>query len=144
MQRVLVWGMAKSGIAAAKLLCQKGLYVRINDLKTRESLKPDIDVLDGLDLDDRLGEDVLTLLDDVDTMVISPGIPADHKAANQARQKGIEVISEIELAWRFSKGFLVGVTGTNGKTTTTTLIGEIFRAAGRDSSAAAMRAWTTA
>ncbi|MBR5378975.1 MAG: UDP-N-acetylmuramoyl-L-alanine--D-glutamate ligase [Clostridia bacterium] len=132
MQRVLVWGMAKSGIAAAKLLCQKGLYVRINDLKTRESLKPDIDALDSLKLDDRLGEDVLTLLDDVDTLVISPGIPADHKAANLARQKGIEVISEIELAWRFSKGFLVGVTGTNGKTTTTTLIGEIFRAAGRD------------
>ncbi|MBO7385136.1 MAG: UDP-N-acetylmuramoyl-L-alanine--D-glutamate ligase, partial [Clostridia bacterium] len=72
MQRVLVWGMAKSGIAAAKLLCQKGLYVRINDLKTRESLKPDIDTLDGLKLDDRLGEDVLTLLDDVDTLVISP------------------------------------------------------------------------
>ena len=132
MQRVLVWGMAKSGIAAAKLLCQKGFYVRINDLKTRESLKPDVDALEGLKLDDRLGEDVLTLLDDVDTLVISPGIPADHKAANLARQKGIEVISEIELAWRFSQGFLVGVTGTNGKTTTTTLIGEIFRAAGRD------------
>ena len=55
MQRVLVWGMAKSGIAAAKLLCQKGFYVRINDLKTRESLKPDVDALEGLKLDDRLG-----------------------------------------------------------------------------------------
>ena len=132
MKRVLVWGMAKSGIAAAKLLSRKGFFVRINDLKTRDALRPDIDALDGLEIEDRLGEDVLALLDDIDTLVISPGIPADHKAAKAAREKGIEVISEIELAYRFAKGYLVGVTGTNGKTTTTTLIGEMFKASGKD------------
>ncbi len=132
MERVLVWGMAKSGIAAAKLLCAHGVYVRINDLKTREQLMPDIEALDDCEIDNCLGQDVMLLLDDVDTMVISPGIPADHKAANAAREKGVEVISEIELAYRFAKGYLVGVTGTNGKTTTTTLLGEMFKADCRD------------
>ncbi len=132
MKRVIVWGMAKSGIAAAALLARHGFFVRINDLKTREQLKPDIDQLDGLDIEDRLGCDIMTLLDDVDTMIISPGIPADHKAANAAREKGVEVISEIELAYRFTKGYIAGITGTNGKTTTTTLLGEMFKAAGRD------------
>ena len=132
MKRVLVWGMAKSGIAAAELLCRAGYAVRINDLKTNEQLKDDIKPLEGFQYENRLGEDVMTLLDDVDTMIISPGIPADHKAAKAAREKGIEVISEIELAYRLSKGMLIGVTGTNGKTTTTTLIGEIFKAFGKD------------
>ena len=132
MKRVLVWGMAKSGIAAAKLLCDAGVFVRINDLKTRAQLEDDLHILDNCTLDDRLGENVMDLLDDVDTMVISPGIPADHKAAIAAREKGIEVISEIELAYRFSKGLLVGITGTNGKTTTTTLIGEMFKNMGKD------------
>ncbi len=132
MKRVIVWGMAKSGIAAAALLARQGYFVRINDLKTREQLKPDIDQLDGLKIEDKLGCDIMTLLDDVDTMVISPGIPADHKAANAAREKGVEVISEIELAYRFTRGYIAGVTGTNGKTTTTTLLGEMFKTAGRD------------
>ena len=85
MKRVLVWGMAKSGIAAAELLCRAGYAVRINDLKTNEQLKDDIKPLEGFQYENRLGEDVMTLLDDVDTMIISPGIPADHKAAKAAR-----------------------------------------------------------
>lgn len=132
MKRVLVWGMAKSGIAAARLLAKKGYFVRINDLKTAEQLGGDLKDLEGLDLDVRLGEDVMPLLDDIDTLIISPGIPADHKAAVAARAKGICVIGEIELAYQFAKGMLVGVTGTNGKTTTTTLLGEMFRAAGKN------------
>lgn len=132
MERVLVWGMAKSGFAAARLLCEAGAFVRINDIKTREQLKEDLKILDGLCYEDRLGEDVMGLIGDIDTLVISPGIPADHKAAQAARTAGVEVISEIELAYRFTKGYLIGITGTNGKTTTTTLIGEIFRNMGKD------------
>ena len=132
MKRVLVWGMAKSGIAAAKLLCDAGVFVRINDLKSYEELKDDLKPLENCNYENRLGEDVMTLIDDIDTMIISPGIPADHKAAVAAREKGVEVISEIELAYRFTKGLIVGVTGTNGKTTTTTLIGEIFKNLGKD------------
>ena len=131
MKRVLVWGMAKSGIAAAKLLADTGCFVRINDKKTQAELGDALKPLDGLDIDMRLGEDVKTLMDDIDTLIISPGIPADHEAAVYAREKGIEVIGEIELAYRNAKGLLVGITGTNGKTTTTTLLGEIFKAWGR-------------
>jgi len=131
MNRVLVWGMAKSGIAAAKLLASKGYFTRVNDMKTAEQLGEDIKSLEGLGIDIRLGEDVAALLDDIDTVVISPGIPADNKNAVLARSMGKEVISEIELAYRFAQGLLVGVTGTNGKTTTTTLIGEFFKAQGR-------------
>lgn len=132
MKRVLIWGMAKSGVAAAKLLCGKGIFVRINDLKTEAELGDDIHTLDALPIDRRLGEKPDALLDDIDTVVISPGIPADHPSAVYARSKGIRVISEIELAYRLSRGYLVGVTGTNGKTTTTTLLGEIFKLSGRD------------
>ena len=123
--------MAKSGIAAAKLLAQKGFYTRVNDMKTEEQLGEEIKELHALPVDMRLGEDVSALMDDIDTIVISPGIPADNKNAVLARSKGIEVISEIELAYRFSQGLLVGVTGTNGKTTTTTLLGEFFKSQGR-------------
>ncbi|MBR4428290.1 MAG: UDP-N-acetylmuramoyl-L-alanine--D-glutamate ligase [Clostridia bacterium] len=131
MDRVLVWGMAKSGVAAAGLLAKAGKHVIINDLKTASQLGDSLAPLYGLAIEERLGEDPQGLLESVDTLVISPGIPADHPVAKKARETGIEVISEIELAYRFSKGLLVGVTGTNGKTTTTTLLGEIFSAWGR-------------
>ena len=131
MDRVLVWGMAKSGVAAAGLLAKAGKHVIINDLKTASQLGDSLAPLNGLAIEERLGEDPQGLLESIDTLVISPGIPADHPVAVKAREMGIEVISEIELAYRFSKGLLVGVTGTNGKTTTTTLLGEIFSAWGR-------------
>ena len=127
----MVWGMAKSGIAAAKLLAQKGYYVRINDLKTREKLEG-IEELDGLNIDWRLGENAEELLSDIDTLVMSPGIPADHRIAEKAREMGIHVFGEIELAYLFAQGMLIGVTGTNGKTTTTTLLGEISKAWGKN------------
>lgn len=130
-KHALVWGMARSGIAAAKLLCDAGAYVRINDLKTREQLDGAIDTLkiDGIEW--RLGEKVEDVLDGIDLMIISPGIPVSHPAVALARDRGIEVIGEVELAFRLGKGRVVGVTGTNGKTTTTTLLGEIFKNAGR-------------
>ncbi|MBR5258194.1 MAG: UDP-N-acetylmuramoyl-L-alanine--D-glutamate ligase, partial [Clostridia bacterium] len=122
MDRVLVWGMAKSGVAAAGLLAKAGKHVIINDLKTASQLGDSLAPLNGLAIEERLGEDPQGLLESVDTLVISPGIPADHPVAKKARETGIEVISEIELAYRFSKGLLVGVTGTNGKTSTTYML----------------------
>lgn len=127
----LVWGMARSGIAAAKLLSDAGAYVRINDLKTAEQLGAAMDDLKMESIEWRLGEAIESVLDDIDLMVISPGIPAAHPAVQLAREKGIEVIGEVELAYRLGRGHVIGVTGTNGKTTTTTLLGEIFKNAGR-------------
>ncbi len=127
----LVWGMARSGIAAAKLLNDAGAFVRINDKKTASELGDCLDILKTDGIEWRLGEPVEGLLDGIDIMVISPGIPDTHPAVALARSKGIEVIAEIELAYRLGQGHLVAVTGTNGKTTTTTLLGEIFKNAGR-------------
>ena len=130
-KHVLVWGMARSGIAAAKLLNYAGAYVRINDLKTAEALGDSMAPLKVEGIEWRLGEPVENCLDGMDMMVISPGIPAEHPAVALARSKGIEVIGEVELAYRLGRGHVVAVTGTNGKTTTTTLLGEIFKNAGR-------------
>ena len=130
-KRALVWGMARSGVAAAKLLCDAGARVRINDLKTEEELGSALDSLKGEKIEFRLGEKAEDALDGVELLVISPGIPSSHPAVALAREKGIEIIGEVELAYRLGRGHVIGVTGTNGKTTTTTLLGEIFKNAGR-------------
>ena len=132
MKKLLVWGMARSGIAAAQLLAQKGFDVVVNDIKTQTELGEEALKLNDARIEKRLGESVLNCLDGVDTLVISPGIPLDKPEISVIREKGISIISEIELAYRLGRGALIGITGTNGKTTTTTLMGEILKNAGKD------------
>ena len=122
----LVVGMAKSGVASAILLYKKGYNVIINDLKSdipglSESLKK-------IKYVNRLGVAPEALLDGVDLMVISPVIPIFRPFVKEAIARGIEVIGEIELGYRYSNrgARFVCIGGTNGKTTTTTLTGEIF------------------
>ena len=127
----LIIGMARSGVAAAKLLADRGVTVRVNDMKTREALGEALKPLEGLkSIEWHLGEAPETLLHGVGTMVISPGIPYEADIVQTALSQGIEVIGEIELSARLNKGRLIAITGTNGKTTTTTLTGEIFKSAG--------------
>ena len=122
----LVVGMAKSGVASAILLYKKGYSVIINDLKSdipglSESLKK-------IKYVNRLGVAPEALLDGIDLMVISPVIPIFRPFVKEAIARGIEVIGEIELGYRYSNrgAKFVCIGGTNGKTTTTTLTGEIF------------------
>ena len=122
----LVVGMAKSGVASAILLYKKGYTVIINDLKSdipglSESLKK-------IKYVNRLGVAPEALLDGIDLMVISPVIPIFRPFVKEAISRGIEVIGEIELGYRYSNrgARFVCIGGTNGKTTTTTLTGEIF------------------
>ena len=129
-KHVLVVGMARSGVAAAQLLCARGACVTVNDSKTAGELGDALRPLDGLTLDMRLGCPATECLEGQDTLVLSPGIPDKVPFVVRAREMGIEVIAEIELADRLAQGDMVAVTGTNGKTTTTTLTAEIFRAAG--------------
>ncbi|MCL2671261.1 MAG: UDP-N-acetylmuramoyl-L-alanine--D-glutamate ligase [Clostridiales bacterium] len=128
-KRALIVGMAKSGIAAAKLLHAAGYAVTINDIK------PEIpglfDALAGVPCSVRLGFDPMELLAGTDLLVPSPVIPMTRPFIVEARRRGIEVISEIELGYRYSKADFVCVTGTNGKTTCTALTGELFKASGR-------------
>ena len=133
-KRVLVIGMARSGVQAARLLWQHGAVPVLNDLKQKSAFGNALDELNALPVEWRLGEDPLPLLDDVDALVISPGVPIDSPAVLKAKEKGLYVIGELELAAQFAKGHLIGVTGTNGKTTTVTLLDHMFHAAG-------MRSW---
>ncbi|MBQ8160607.1 MAG: UDP-N-acetylmuramoyl-L-alanine--D-glutamate ligase [Clostridia bacterium] len=137
---VLVAGMARSGIAAAELLSKKGASVTITDLKGEEELADELRPLNGLNIQRKLGRKTGEVLEEClksaaapDTLVLSPGIPSTLPFVKEARDRGVEVIAEIELAYRLSTGPVFAITGTNGKTTTTTLICEIFKAAGLDS-----------
>ena len=128
----LVVGMARSGIGSAKLLAKNGYKVIINDLK--RDIPGLHDALSGIEYKNALGAPPEALLHEVDLMVISPVIPMYRPFVKQAIAMGIEVIGEVELGYRYcpreSKFVCIG--GTNGKTTTTMLTGEIFKASGAD------------
>ncbi len=130
-KKVLVVGMARSGIAAAQLLRANGAEVTINDNKTEEELGESLDPLRGLQMEWKLGCPAMDLLEGQDVLVISPGISVDAPFVRKAREMGLYVTGELELAWQLSQGTLVAVTGTNGKTTTVSLLGTIFENAGR-------------
>jgi UDP-N-acetylmuramoylalanine--D-glutamate ligase len=124
-----VVGLARSGLAAAAALAGRGVEVVATDRS------PDVDVgrLDGLGVELRLGTEEEALLEGVELLVKSPGVPAESPLVAGARARGIPVWSEVELGYRMlpAGARLVGVTGTNGKTTTTELLGAIFHAAER-------------
>ena len=126
-RRALVVGLARSGQAAALLLAERGVPVVAVDRA------PDLAVgrLGGAGVEVHLGTEEDRLLDGVDLLVKSPGVPGESPLPAAARRRGIPVWSEIELGFRLLRNPFVGVTGTNGKTTTSELLGAIFRAAGR-------------
>jgi len=130
-KKVLVVGMARSGVAAAQLLRASGAEVTVNDSKTEAELGAQLAPLEGLQLERRFGCGAMELLDGMDCLVISPGIPDTAPFVVKAREAGIYVIGELELAAQLSRGTLVAVSGTNGKTTTVSLLGEIFANCGK-------------
>ncbi len=130
-KKVLVVGMARSGIAAVQLLRANGAVVTVNDSKTEEQLGDSLAVLEGLQIERRFGCGAMELLEGQDVLVISPGIPDTAPFVVKAKEMGIYVIGELELAFQLSRGTLIAVSGTNGKTTTVSLLGEIFRNAGK-------------
>ena len=132
MKRVMVLGMARSGIAVAKLLLESGADVWICDRKTLPDFKGALDGLLASGAHSLLGEEKPEeRLTGFDMLVVSPGVPVESPVVTAARAKGIPVAGEIEIAYRGSKGELIAITGTNGKTTTVTLTGEIYKNAGR-------------
>lgn len=125
-------GLGRSGIAAARLLKREGYSVTVSDRSTSESLQQQQQQLADEGITVKLGYSLV--LDDSDLLqmiVVSPGVPWDAAVLVRARELGIETIGEMELAWRHLQSLpWVGITGTNGKTTTTALIAAIFQAAG--------------
>lgn len=130
-RRVMICGMARSGIAAAKLLLSLGAVVTINDLKEEEKFGAELDELRVPGCIFALGCPPDAYLAQQEMLIISPGIAYAKPFVQKAIELGVEVIGELELGARLTRGELVAITGTNGKTTTTTLVGEFFRAAGR-------------
>ena len=129
-KRVLVVGMARSGVAAAKLLAQAGATPIINDAKSADQLGDALHALHGLPCEWRLGEAPLDLLTGCDAVVISPGVPIRSKFIEAAKEQEIPLIGELELGFLFVPGRYVAITGTNGKTTTASLMAEICKNAG--------------
>ena len=131
-KRVLVVGMGISGIAAARFLCRQGALVSVSDNRTENFLAEALSQLKPLPLVAlETGGHTLSLFAKQDMIVVSPGVPFFIEVLEKARAQGVPVIGEIELASRFVKVPLIGLTGTNGKTTTVTMLGKIFNAAGR-------------
>jgi UDP-N-acetylmuramoylalanine--D-glutamate ligase len=129
-KKVLVMGAARSGISCARFLAARGAVVALNDRKLIEEWPPEALALKVEGVGFVPGEVPMWLLDQVELVVMSPGVPTRVIPARYAERAGALVIGEVELASRFLRGRIVGITGSNGKTTTTTLIGEILKDAG--------------
>jgi UDP-N-acetylmuramoylalanine--D-glutamate ligase len=129
-KRVLVVGLGKSGVASALFLKAHGARVTVSDTKTGDELHNEIPVLLDHGITVETGGHGERTFRGQDLIVVSPGVPLDTPALVQARSLGEVVIGEIELAAQFLPGPIVAITGSNGKTTTTTLAGEIMTAAG--------------
>jgi UDP-N-acetylmuramoylalanine--D-glutamate ligase len=129
-KRVLVVGLGKSGVASALFLKAHGARVTVSDTKSGDELRNEIPVLLDHGITVETGGHGDRTFRGQDLIVVSPGVPVDAPPLAQARALGESVIGEIELAARFLPGPIVAITGSNGKTTTTTLTGEIMTAGG--------------
>lgn len=127
-KKVLVAGLAISGIAAIEAIAKMNGKITVTDMKTAEELSKVMEMLRGYDIEYVLGSNDVDL-DGIDFILKSPGIPPDIELFKRAEEKGVDIVTDIELAYRIARGKLVCITGTNGKTTTTSLIGEIFSSA---------------
>jgi UDP-N-acetylmuramoylalanine--D-glutamate ligase len=129
-KRVLVVGLGKSGVASAQFLQARGAKVTVSDAKSPEQLAGEIPGLLNRGIAVETGGHGERTFRGQDLIVVSPGVPADSDPLVQARVQGVPIIGEIELAAQFLQGRIVAITGSNGKTTTTTLTGEILAASG--------------
>jgi UDP-N-acetylmuramoylalanine--D-glutamate ligase len=129
-KKVLVVGLGKSGLAAALFLRRKGAQVTVSDIRSAESLAKEIPALLEEGITVEAGGHGLLTFRRQDLIVVSPGVPLDTPELTQARSFGRPVIGEMELAARFLKGRILAITGSNGKTTTTALVGEMLKEAG--------------
>jgi UDP-N-acetylmuramoylalanine--D-glutamate ligase len=129
-KKVLVVGLGKSGLAAALFLRHRGAQVTVSDIRSAEALAKDIPALLDEGINVEAGGHGLLTFRRQDLIVVSPGVPLDTPELAQVRSFGLPVIGELELAARFLKGKMLAITGSNGKTTTTALLGDILQGAG--------------
>jgi UDP-N-acetylmuramoylalanine--D-glutamate ligase len=128
--RVSILGAARSGLAVARLLKAEGAEVFVSDRKPREEAAQQIQTLESIGVEHEFGSHSDRLFD-ADFIVVSPGVPSNLNLVQHAMKVGLNVYSEVEVASWFCRAPIVAITGSNGKTTTTTLIGKIFEKSGR-------------
>jgi UDP-N-acetylmuramoylalanine--D-glutamate ligase len=129
-KKVLVVGLGKSGLAAALFLRRRGASVTVSDVRSADALADQIPALLDEGIAVETGGHGLLTFRRQDLIVVSPGVPLDTPELAQVRTFGLPILGELELAARFLQGKVLAITGSNGKTTTTTLVGEILKAAG--------------
>ncbi len=130
-KKVLVAGLGKSGISAARFLCEQGAKVTVSDSRNKMDLADAIKVLADLKIEFDLGKHTSKLFTTSELIVLSPGVPASIEPVVEARAAGVQIVNDIELALPYMKAPIIAVTGTNGKTTTTTLISEMLKNDGK-------------
>ncbi|HEX7230565.1 MAG TPA: UDP-N-acetylmuramoyl-L-alanine--D-glutamate ligase, partial [Candidatus Binatia bacterium] len=130
-KRVLVVGLGRTGRDSARFLAQQGARVLVSDFRPAVELRSEINELADLAIEYQLGDTQWDDLAGVDYVIPSPGVARENILLREASARRIPILSEIELAYRFSRAPVIAITGTNGKSTTTTLVGEILRAAGK-------------
>ena len=130
-KRVLVVGLGRSGVASAFFLQEHGARVIVSDSKSEAQLQSEVPALLDRGISIETGQHGERTFRDQDLIVVSPGVPSDQPQLQHARTLGIPVIGEVELAFRFLQGKVLAITGSNGKTTTTTLVGEILARSGK-------------
>src|SRR6266702_4869600 len=129
-KRVLVVGLGRSGVASALFLKSRGARVTVSDAKSEDQLRKEIPALLDHGIAVETGGHGERTFKNQDLIVVSPGVPIDAEPISQARALGQDILGEIELAAEFLQGQIVAITGSNGKTTATTLTGEILSAGG--------------
>jgi UDP-N-acetylmuramoylalanine--D-glutamate ligase len=129
-KKITVVGLARTGVAVARFLVERGALVTVTDMKDEAALSQFLEKLSGLPISFELGRHEEKSFLSSDLIVVSPGVPMEIAPIQLARDRKRPVISEIELASIFIHAPILAITGTNGKTTTTTLAGEIFRGCG--------------
>ncbi len=128
-QHFVVLGLARQGLAVTRWLMEQGAHVTVSDAKPEADLHDPIDSLRDLDVKFVLGDHPLSLLDDCDVLCLSGGVPIDLPIVLEAQQRGIPLTNDAQLFVERCPAPIIGITGSAGKTTTTTLTGEIFKAA---------------
>jgi len=129
-KKITVMGLAKTGVACARFLASRGAQVTATDLRDQQALAGVMRELADTGIRFVVEHHDAADFLNADLVVVSPGVPQEHPLLMAAKAKGVKIVSEVELASHFISAPLVAITGTNGKTTTTTLAGELFKASG--------------
>lgn len=132
-KNVLLVGLAKTGVSTIKKLNKLGANIIVNDIKAKDKLEGILEEIDNLDNIEYVLGHHLENIENIDLTIVSPGVPLDLPFIEKLKSAHIKIIGEVELAYKLSKNpIFIGITGTNGKTTTTSLVGEMFKKANKD------------